>query len=487
MAETNNYPACSIVYGSYVRNKINKLKFDVPGEFPVKDNIRLPSNNCLNRKNRCESYNLSMGPLVNNFSPRIIIFLLILIFIDIYAFQAFRHLIKSYSQTTIRLINTLYLTISIACFSVILLTQFTDWHDWNIYFRTYSFALLIILIFSKVILGIFVLIDDFVRVIRLFYLKILSLFQRPQSGKTGHGTRSISRSDFIIKTGLVLGSIPFFSLIYGMAGNAYRYQVRKLTLIFPDLPDSFDGFRIVQVSDIHTGSFLNKEPLTHAVGMINEQKPDIVFFTGDLVNYIHNEALTYIDILNKIEAERGVMSIFGNHDYGDYYKWENQAAKENNIRELRNIHSKLGWNLLWDEHLYIEKNGEKIGLIGVQNCSSHGFANYGSLEKATENFNYCPVNILLSHDPSHWDKEVNKKYPRIDLTLSGHTHGMQFGVEVPGFKWSPIQYIYKEWAGLYQVKNQYLYVNRGLGFIGYPGRVGILPEITLIELRKHKS
>jgi predicted MPP superfamily phosphohydrolase len=298
------------------------------------------------------------------------------------------------------------------------------------------------------------------------------------------GARPISRSDFIIKTGLFIGAIPFFSLIYGMAGNAYRYQVRKLTLTFPDLPDSFEGFRIVQVSDIHTGSFLSTEPLSRAVNMINGQKPDIVFFTGDLVNYIHDEALGYVDILKKIEAVHGVLSIFGNHDYGDYYNWAKPEDKENNIKELKMIHSRLGWDLLWDEHRYVEKNGEKLGVIGVQNCSSHRFANYGSLEKATENIDYCPVNILLSHDPSHWGKEVNKNYPKIDLTLSGHTHGMQFGVEVPGFKWSPVQYMYKEWAGLYRENNQYLYVNRGLGFIGYPGRVGILPEITVIELSK---
>jgi predicted MPP superfamily phosphohydrolase len=344
--------------------------------------------------------------------------------------------------------------------------------------------MLVIVIFSKFVLDIFVLLDDLVRFFRLLYLKISSLFKKPNSGKPVRSARSLSRSDFIIRTGLAVASIPFFSLMYGMAGNAYRYQARRLKMIFPDLPESFDGFRIVQVSDIHTGSFLSTEPLARAVSMINRQKPDIVFFTGDLVNYIHDEALLYLDILDKIEAKHGVISIFGNHDYGDYYKWESLEAKENNITELRKIHSKLGWTLLWDEHCYIEQNGEKIGIIGVQNCSSHGFANYGSMEKATEKFNYCPVNILLSHDPSHWDKEVNTKYPRVDLTLSGHTHGMQFGVEVPGFKWSPIQYIYKEWAGLYQVKNQYLYVNRGLGFIGYPGRVGILPEITVIELKK---
>jgi len=429
-----------------------------------------------------------MGQFVNNFSVRSMIFLLILALIDLYAFQAFRHVTKGYSQAVIRLINTLYLIISVFCFSVIIFTQFTDWQNWNKDFRTYSFAILIITIFSKFVLSIFVLIDDLVRFFCLLYLKISSSFQKPEYKKNVRPVRSISRSDFIIKAGLLVGSIPFFSLLYGMAGNAYRYQIRKQTLMFPDLPDSFEGFKIVQVSDIHTGSFLSTEPLARAVKMINEEKPDVVFFTGDLVNYIHDEALIYIDVLKKIEAKHGVYSIFGNHDYGDYYKWEKPEAKEKNLQELKNIHSTIGWDLLWDEHRYIEQNGEEIGLIGVQNCSSrHRFSNYGSLEKATQNINYCPVNILLSHDPSHWGKEVTKKYPRIDLTLSGHTHGMQFGVEIPGFKWSPIQYIYKEWAGLYRENNQYLYVNRGLGFIGYPGRVGILPEITVIELSKKVS
>jgi predicted MPP superfamily phosphohydrolase len=417
-------------------------------------------------------------------NAHVVIFLIILLLIDLYAFQAFRFVSRGYSQTAIRWINILYWFVSCFCFALIVISQYTDWHSWNIYFRTYSIGLLIILIPSKIILVLFVLVDDLVRFLRWLYKKKSSWFIKPEPIETINKAKTLSRSDFIIKTGLLIGSIPFFSMIYGMVYNAYKYQTRKLSLILPGLPSSFDGFRIVQISDIHTGSFLSTKPLTQAVNIINEQKPDVVFFTGDLVNYRHEEVLQYMEILKKIEARNGVMSIFGNHDYGDYSKWGNIGAKENEINELIKIHSQLGWNLLWDEHIYIEQNGEKIAVIGVQNCGSHVFSNYGSLEKATNNINYCPVNILLSHDPSHWGREVTKKYPNINLTLSGHTHGMQFGVEIPGFKWSPIQYIYKEWAGLYQEKNQYLYVNRGLGFIGYPGRVGILPEITVIELKK---
>jgi predicted MPP superfamily phosphohydrolase len=417
-------------------------------------------------------------------NARIVIFLIILLLIDLYAFQAFRFAASSYSKSAIRWIKITYWLISCFCFVLIVFTQFTDWHSWNIYIRTYSIALLIILIPSKIILALFVLFDDLVRFLRWLSVKISSLFKAPESRGPVNQAKTLTRSGFIIKTGLIIGSIPFFSMLYGMVFNPYNYKIRKIKLILDDLPGSFDGFRIVQISDIHTGSFLSTEPLTRAVNLINEQTPDVVFFTGDLVNYYHKEALTYVDVLKKIEAKHGVFSIFGNHDYGDYYKWNNQAEKENDILELKNIHSKVGWKLLWDEHHDIEQDGEKITIIGVQNCSAHGFSNYGSLEKATANIKYSPVNILLSHDPSHWRKEVISKYPSINLTLSGHTHGMQFGVEIPGFKWSPVQYIYKEWAGMYREKKQYLYVNRGLGFIGYPGRVGILPEITVIELKK---
>lgn len=409
-------------------------------------------------------------------NARIIIFLIIWVLIDLYAYQVFRFAARRFSKTTISWVKRIYWLISGFCFVLIAFTQFTDWQNWNIYFRTYSLALLIILIPSKIILAFFVLFDDLVRFVRLV--------ARPGATEGNPQGKKISRSGFIIRTGLIVGSIPFFSMLYGMAFNAYNYKIRRLRLVLPDLPGSFDGFKIIQVSDIHTGSFLSTEPLERAVRLINEEKPDVVFFTGDLVNYFHKEALNYVDTLKKIEAKHGVFSIFGNHDYGDYYKWANPAEKENDIQELKKIHGRAGWRLLWDEHQHIEQEGERITVIGIQNCSAHGFSNYGSLEKATKNISYSPVNILLSHDPSYWRKEVISKYPDIDLTLSGHTHGMQFGVEIPGFRWSPIQYLYKEWADMYQEKNQFLYVNRGLGFIGYPGRVGILPEITLIELKK---
>jgi len=255
--------------------------------------------------------------------------------------------------------------ISAFCFSIIFLTQITDWHNWNDYFRTYSLALLVITIPAKFILASYVLIDDIVRCFRWIFLKTSQL--KTKQVNAPPGTISISRSSFIIKLGLLIASIPFFSLIYGMAFNTYNFKIRRLKLVLPDLPDSFDGFKIVQVSDIHTGSFLSADPLDRAVRIINEQKADAVFFTGDLVNYYHEEVLPYRDILKKIEAKHGVFSIFGNHDYGDYYKWNNLADKENDILELKKVHGQMGWNLLWDEHHHIEINGEKITVIGVQN------------------------------------------------------------------------------------------------------------------------
>jgi hypothetical protein len=239
----------------------------------------------------------------------------------------------------------------------------------------------------------------------------------------------------------------------------------------------------VQISDLHTGSFTDVLPIEKAVGMINDLNPDLIVFTGDLVNDLHSEVLPYVEALSKLKAKHGVISILGNHDYGDYYQWKNREDKSANLKALKKVHSEMGWDLLLDEFRHIEKNGEKISVIGVQNWSARmNFTRYGDLNRAIENIEFSPVNILLSHDPSHWKAEVSGKVKEIDLTLSGHTHGFQFGVDIPGFKWSPVQYVYREWADLYTENDQHLYVNRGLGFIGYPGRVGVLPEITFFQL-----
>jgi len=416
---------------------------------------------------------------------RLLIILFILFVIDLYAFQSVKFLCKGFTPSQIRNTYIIYWSVSIFCFGLIIIGNIFDWHQWNKAFRTYSFAFVFIVFFSKLFVDIFLLIDDLVRFLRWSGARLFTAYSTPDPTKAAVVKKGISRSGFLVKLAVIIGAIPFFSMIYGMLNGAYNYRKRKVILTLNNLPVSFDGFKIVQISDIHTGSFTRMNPMKEAVQIINDQQPDLVFFTGDLVNDKHEEALPFIDILREIKAKHGVYSIFGNHDYGDYMKWKNNDAKKENLKKLAEVHKQLGWNLLLDEHRHIEQNGERITVIGVQNWSARmGFQRYGSIEKATQNISYSPVNILLSHDPSHWKAQITDHYPQIDLTLSGHTHGMQFGIEIPGFKWSPVQYFYKEWADLYQHKNQFLYVNRGLGFLGYPGRVGILPEITVFELRR---
>ena len=421
-------------------------------------------------------------------SFRLLIILAVLFIIDLYAFQSVKFLCKGLSQSQIRNAYIIYWAVSIFCFGLIITGNIFDWHQWNKFFRTYSFAFVFIVFFSKLFVDVFLLIDDLIRIFRWSGMKISDLLSTPDSTKAKIVRHGISRSDFLVKLAVIIGAIPFFSMIYGMLNGAYNYRKRKVILTLDNLPKSFHGFKIVQISDIHTGSFTRMDPVKEAIQIINDQQPDLVFFTGDLVNDSHEEALPFMDILKEIKSKHGVFSIFGNHDYGDYKKWESDEAKRENLRKLADVHKELGWNLMLDEHRHIEKDGERITVIGVQNWSARmGFQRYGSIEKATEKIDYSPVNILLSHDPSHWKAQITDKYPMIDLTLSGHTHGMQFGIEIPGFKWSPVQYVYREWADLYRHKNQFLYVNRGLGFLAYPGRVGILPEITVFELRKSET
>ncbi len=414
-------------------------------------------------------------------NSRIIIFILLLFAIDFYVFQGVKVLTSQKALSSQRLINYIYWGVSFLCLSTIFIGQFYDWHLWPKALRTYTFALIVIIYLSKIFVVAFLLIDDIVRLLRLIIAWTNVTFFN--TNKDVSESFRISRLDFLVKAGFILGSIPFISMIYGMIGGAFDFRVKKVALKFPKLPDNFAGLKIVQISDIHTGSYMGTNHLSTAVDLIMKEKADIIFFTGDLVNDLHTEALEFREVLSRLKAPLGVFSILGNHDYGDYYKWPDEYSKAENLHKLKSFHGEVGWKLLLNEHHYIEKDGHKIGLIGVENYSGHrNFSRYGDMKLATEKYEVQPVNILLSHDPSHWDAEITEKYKFVDLMLSGHTHGFQFGVEIPGFKWSPVQYFYKQWADLYNNENQYLYVNRGLGFIGYPGRVGILPEITVFEL-----
>lgn len=297
------------------------------------------------------------------------------------------------------------------------------------------------------------------------------------------------RKKFLRKIALLGGMLPFPTLMYGMIRNPYRYRVMKNTIAIPKLKSDLEGLRIVQISDIHAGSWVFKSPVETAIKMINELDADIVFFTGDLVNYRASEMQPYIDLFSKIKSRYGTYSILGNHDYGDYFRWDSEVEKEENFQQLLEAHKLMGWNLLMNENSRIQIGKAELAIIGVENYSAlPQFPRYGNLSLAYEGSQSADLRILLSHDPTHWDVEVRNDFPGIEITLSGHTHGFQFGFEIPGFiKWSPSSLFYNQWAGLYRENDSFLYVNRGLGYLGYPGRVGILPEITLIELKKRQK
>lgn len=292
------------------------------------------------------------------------------------------------------------------------------------------------------------------------------------------------RRKFISQLALGLAAIPFASFIYGIIQGKYNYKVLKYQLTFNDLPDAFDGYKITQISDIHSGSFTNKDKIQYGVDLINAQKSDLLLFTGDIVNNKADEMDDWIDVFDKLEAKEGKYSILGNHDYGDYMDWKNPQDKIDNFEKVKNIHQKIGFDLLLDEHRYLEKDGQKIALLGVENWGK-GFNQSGDLEKASLHVKKDDFKILMSHDPSHWEYKVKNNDFNYHLTLSGHTHGLQMGIEIPGFfKFSPSQFVYKQWAGLYEEYGRYINVNRGFGYHAFPGRVGIWPEITVIELKK---
>jgi predicted MPP superfamily phosphohydrolase len=292
------------------------------------------------------------------------------------------------------------------------------------------------------------------------------------------------REIWVSEIAIFVAAVPFFSLIYGMSGGRHHYKVHRVTLKFTDLPPAFDGFTITQLSDIHAGSFTSKSGVEKGIALVNKQKSDLLLFTGDMVNNKADEMDPWMDTFSKLTAPFGKYSVLGNHDYGDYIKWDSNQAKFANLNRLKKAHQNIGFNLLLNEAVRIEKSGQSIALIGVENWGKGGFHKYGSLTKAAENVPDDAFKILMSHDPSHWEAKTLGNLKHIHLALAGHTHGMQFGIELFGFQWSPVKYIYPQWAGLYEQNGKYLYVNRGFGFLGFKGRLGIWPEITVITLKK---
>jgi uncharacterized protein len=407
----------------------------------------------------------------------------LMITVDIYVFQVLKAVTQSLSPRTRSIIIVAYWIFSAGAVVLLLLLPYLKFESLSRVMRSSVFAVILGLFFAKLVASLFFLMDDIRRGIQWVAARFL---QSPPAGETFAG-EPITRSAFLNWTGLLMGGTLFGSLLYGF-GNKYRYQVKRVKLSFANLPAAFRGLKVIHISDIHSGSFNDREAVQRGVQKIMEEKPDLVLFTGDLVNNKAEEMDQYKEVFAAVKAPLGVYSTLGNHDYGDYVKWGDEdesgqsLLKKQNLEALKQVHRDIGWNLLLDEHREIERAGEKIALIGVQNISGKSnFHSYGNLAKASKGTEAHPFRILMSHDPSHWNAEVTSKYPQIDLMLSGHTHGFQFGVDIPGLRWSPVQYVYKQWAGLYEAGQQKLYVNPGFGFIGYPGRVGILPEITVLE------
>lgn len=408
------------------------------------------------------------------------ILILTMVLIDLYVFFSVRTLFVTGTKS--RGLYTIgYWTLSAIVLAAVLLLPFFQFNEQHKLLRATIFIFVFAFFMGKLVAALFFFVDDIRRSVQWIAGRLFSSHNEI-SEIAGTSGDHISRSSFLTWLGIAAGGGLFSSFLYGLT-NKYNYQVKNIKLSFANLPAAFKGLKIVHISDIHTGSFTNFKAVNRGIDLILKQNADLILFTGDLVNNKSEEVGEYQKTFGRLKAPMGVYSTLGNHDYGDYAEWPSAAAKAENLEALIKKHADMGWRLMLDEHLPLERDGEKIGLIGVQNISGRGrFHSYGSMSKAMQGAEHYPFKILMSHDPSHWDTEVSTQYKNIDLTLSGHTHGMQFGVEIPGFRWSPVQYVYKHWAGLYEQEEQKLYVNRGFGFIGYPGRVGILPEITVIEL-----
>lgn len=400
---------------------------------------------------------------------RLIILFVIIVLLEVYAFQAIKTITKS------KVIRYSWLFVSIAVYANFAYVAIT-------YDRTQgqtpqfqmAMGILLTVLIPKLVLLIFMFGED-------IYRWILKLISAITSGNT---MPLAGRRKFISQISLGLAAIPFISFIYGIVQGKYNYKVLKYQLTFKDLPEAFDGFTITQISDIHSGSFTNREKIQYGVDLINEQKSDIMLFTGDIVNNKADEMDNWINVFDKLEAKDGKYSILGNHDYGDYMDWDNPQDKIDNFQKVKDIHKNIGFDLLLDEHRYLEKDGQKIALLGVENWGK-GFNKAGDLKRAAVGVEKEDFKILMTHDPSHWEYKVKQDPFNYQLTLSGHTHGLQMGIEIPGwFKWSPSKYVYKQWAGLYEEAGRFINVNRGFGYHAFPGRVGIWPEVTVIELKK---
>jgi predicted MPP superfamily phosphohydrolase len=400
----------------------------------------------------------------------------VLILIDFYIFQGLKTLTRDSNSQWTKVAYGLFWGATAYVIASFTIYKIFGPQAINPQLQKWSTVFFFVAYVSKLPALMFLIIDDIVRVVKFITRSLKHERTDPHPGQ------KISRSKFLVQTSVVAAAIPATALGFGILSGAYDYRLRRKRVAISNLPKAFEGVRIGQLSDIHSGSFYNKTAVHGGIDLLVNEKPDIFMFTGDLVNNETSEVKEYKEIFSKISAPLGSFSTLGNHDYGDYRQWTSPASKQKNLDDMVKVHKEIGWDLLMNENRTIDVDGAQLSVIGVQNWGAGRFSKYGNLEQAYKGSEEIDTKILLSHDPSHWDAQVRTQYPDIDLMLAGHTHGFQFGVEIGNFRWSPSQYIYKQWADLYQEGSQSLYVNRGFGFLGYPGRVGILPEVTILEL-----
>ncbi len=400
---------------------------------------------------------------------RWIVFVAFILFVDFYAYQSIKRLTKNL------IVKILYWVVSFGILINLLykLFVFNDSRGLTQPMML-AFGLLILFIIPKIFALLILFGEDVFRVLKGFFNRF---------SKSPPKVFLADRRAFVSKVALALAAIPFSSVLYGMARGKYNYQVINHTLYFNDLPEAFNGFKLTHISDIHSGSFDDAEKIVEGVDLINEQQSDLILFTGDLVNNTADEMIPWIPYFSKLKAKYGKYSVLGNHDYGEYVQFNSEVEKTQNFQAIKDLHPQIGFDLLLNDSVYIEKGQDKIAIVGVENWGTR-FKKVGDLNVASSKINKEDFKILMSHDPSHWDVEVKNHPSNFSLTLSGHTHGMQFGIEIPGIKWSPAQYVYKQWAGIYTELGKYINVNRGFGFLAFPGRIGIWPEITVITLKK---
>lgn len=405
-------------------------------------------------------------------------FILFFLLVDAYLFQAVLAVTQDWSPLWRKIARYGFWVPTVLCTAALAWWMLGDPYRMSSGMRNWILTGLFATYFSKVFGILFVLVDDLQRGVRW----IANYFSSEPSQPIG-GT-AIPRSEFLARAAMIATAIPFGTMAFGIISGAHDYRIRRVKVRLPNLPKAFDGIRIGQLSDIHAGSFFNRTAVQGGVELLMKEKPDLVFFTGDLVNNEAMEMKDYLGVFDKVRAPLGVFSVTGNHDYGDYHNWPSQEKKRENFRNLMTAHKEMGYHLLMNQNHIVREGADQLAIIGNENWGGRGFAKYGKLAEAYKGTEESAVKLLLSHDPSHWDLQVRPEFSDIDIMFSGHTHGFQFGVEIGGVKWSPSQYAYKQWSGLYQQGEQYLYVNRGFGYLGYPGRIGMPPELTIMELTR---